>query len=267
MAGPTTATFSPEDVFVSGGGGGGGSVSSWDWGLEVDAATVPVNNFLSGSSSVTIGGISHSFELPLSAVSADMDGANGFVLEPAAGTLPSSGYTNPPRLTFAIADVFPDVDVDKDLLCFQWASETSPDSTWSASFGWIEKAADSLITDMSGFGDGSNSGDKGYVLVNGSGTTTFVEAANRLVTTMIIHPGASSWSAYKQTSWSGTFDEPFSFSPDSSYVANENRTLGSPIAADLYTNGSRMCLAATSHGGGAVSTFYGWRFGRLKATS
>ena len=264
MAGPTSATFSPEDVFVS--GGGGGFVSSWDWGLEVDAATVPVHSFLTGATSLTISGISHSFELPANAVSADMDNANGFVLQPVAGTLPSSGYTNPPRLTFAIADVFADVDMDKDLLCFQWASATAPDSTWSASHGWIEKAVDSPITDISGFGDGNNSGDKGYVLVSGSGTTTFVEAANRLVTTMILHPGASSWSAYKETTWSGTFSEPFSFSPDSSYLGNQNRALSSTIAANTYTSGSRMCLASTSHGGGAISTFYGWRFGRLKTS-
>ena len=244
----------------------GGATGSWEWGLEVTGSSVSAHDFLSGAGgalTLEINGINHTLELGSSAAEADMDGSSGFVLKPNAGTLPSNGYTNPPRLTFAIADVFADVDMDSDLLCFQWASATAPDTTWSGSFGWIEKAADSAITSISGFGDGYNSGDKGYGLVNGTGTTTFTESANRLVTTMILSPGASSWSAYKQTSWGGSFDEPFTFAPDSSYLANQDRSLTAAIGANPYTSGSRMCLASTSHAGGAISTFYAWRFGRL----
>jgi hypothetical protein len=238
--------------------------SSWEWGLDVDATAIdPGHDFLGatpGSYTSSIGGIDHVLEIPASCTEAALEPSEGFVLGAVGGTLPSSGYTAAPRLSFAIADVFTDYDPDQDQIAFEWVVTNSTSTTWAGSYGWIEEAADSAITDMSGFGHGAG---VAYGLDEGVGTTTIVDAA-REYTSMLIGPGDSQMRAFKQTTYT-SWQDPLSYAADSEFAITPSpRSRYLAIPTNNYPVGSRLCLASTSFTVGNVSTFSHWRVGRLK---
>ena len=244
-------------------GGGGGDGSSWEWGLDVDAASLGAHDFLGatpGSYTLAINGIDHVLELPASCTAAAIVNGTGFNLTASSGTLPSSGYTNPPRLSIAISDVFSDYDPDRDQIAFEWVASNSASTTWSGSYGWVEEAADSAMTDMSGFGHGAG---KAYGLDEGTGTTTITDAA-REYTSMLLGPGDSQLRAFKQTTYTA-WEDPLSYDADSKFAITPSpRSRYLAIPTNNFPVGSRLCLASTSYTAGNVSTFSYWRVGRLK---
>lgn len=263
---PVPSSNGPIPLPDAGGAGGG---SSWEWGLTVDATSLSNHDFLGatpGSYTLEIEGVDHVLELPASCSEADIVNGSGFVLKPVAGTLPSTGYTNPPRLSLAIVDVFADYDPDRDQLAFQWVATNDTDVAWSGAHGWIEKAADSLITAMSGFGDGFNGGDVAYALDEGTGTTTFAEGANRAFTTMLHGPGDAQMRSLKNTAFAAWTD-PLSVAYDSKHWVNPQTARSGAVPANPFTSTSRLCLGSTSHTLGNTSTFAAWRVGRLRRAS
>jgi hypothetical protein len=237
--------------------------SSWEWGLQVDATTLASHDFLGDPSPASytssIGGIDHVLEIPASCTAANIVNGTGFVLTPIGTTLPSNGYTAAPRLSIAIADVFTDYDPDRDQIAFEWVATNTTSTTWAGSYGWIEEAADSAITDMSGFGHGAG---VAYGLDEGVGTTTIVDAA-REYTSMLHGPGNSQMRAFKQTTYT-SWQDPLSYAADSEFAINPESTRYLAIPTNNYPVGSRLCLASTSYTVGNVSTFSHWRVGRLK---